>query len=194
VGRRRRGVLPVPRARRPPAGGRRSAWLIHHADKPAAVRGGLDLHPDASEQREPFAEQALDLLLVSPTGSDRIHLVLSEAGLAEVNVRPVEAPMDYGRDAADFILAQAPIRFNLKTWTRPPPPPRSARNSEPDSRPAKSGRSPHPRRCAAGERHPSLNDRRAATSPPLGADPRAALPAPDDPKGREPVRMNPLSR
>jgi SAM-dependent methyltransferase len=48
---------------------------------------------------------------------DRIHRVLSQAGLAEVNVRPVEALMDYGRDAtdaADFILGQGPVRFNLQ--------------------------------------------------------------------------------
>ncbi|WP_433476465.1 class I SAM-dependent methyltransferase [Spirillospora sp. CA-142024] len=48
---------------------------------------------------------------------DRIHRVLGEAGLAEVNLRPVEAPMDHGRDAADasdFILGQAPVRFNLQ--------------------------------------------------------------------------------
>jgi SAM-dependent methyltransferase len=47
---------------------------------------------------------------------DRIHQVLGEAGLTEVNVRPVEALMDYGRDAADaadFILGQGPVRFNL---------------------------------------------------------------------------------
>ena len=48
---------------------------------------------------------------------DRIHRVLGEAGLTEVNVRPVEALMDYGRDAADaagFILGQGPVRFNLQ--------------------------------------------------------------------------------
>lgn len=48
---------------------------------------------------------------------DRIHRTLGEAGLAEVNVRPVEALMDYGRDAAeaaDFILGQGPVRFNLQ--------------------------------------------------------------------------------
>ncbi|GAA3936413.1 methyltransferase domain-containing protein [Actinomadura viridis] len=52
--------------------------------------------------------------LVDP---DRILEVLGEAGLAEVNVSPVEARMDYGRDAADaadFILGQGPVRFNLK--------------------------------------------------------------------------------
>jgi SAM-dependent methyltransferase len=52
--------------------------------------------------------------LVDP---DRIRRVLGEAGLAEVNVSPVEALMDYGRDAADaadFILGQGPVRFNLQ--------------------------------------------------------------------------------
>lgn len=48
---------------------------------------------------------------------DRIHQVLATAGLQEVNVRPVEALMDYGRDAtdaADFVLGQGPVRFNLQ--------------------------------------------------------------------------------
>ncbi|MBP2705034.1 class I SAM-dependent methyltransferase [Microbispora sp. RL4-1S] len=51
--------------------------------------------------------------LVDPA---RIREVLAAAGFAEVVVRPVEAPMDYGRDAADaagFILSQGPVRFNL---------------------------------------------------------------------------------
>ncbi|WP_106401270.1 class I SAM-dependent methyltransferase [Actinocorallia populi] len=53
--------------------------------------------------------------LVDP---DRIRQVLEEAGLAQVNVSPVEAMMDYGRDAADaadFILGQGPVRFNLQS-------------------------------------------------------------------------------
>ncbi|MFF5265248.1 class I SAM-dependent methyltransferase [Actinomadura viridis] len=52
--------------------------------------------------------------LVDP---DRIRQVLGEACLAEVNVSPVEALMDYGRDAvdaADFVLSQGPVRFNLQ--------------------------------------------------------------------------------
>ncbi|MER6949422.1 class I SAM-dependent methyltransferase [Nonomuraea sp. NPDC000554] len=52
--------------------------------------------------------------LVDPA---RIHEVLGEAGFADVGVVPVEAPMDYGRDAADaaeFILGQGPVRFNLE--------------------------------------------------------------------------------
>ncbi|QFG24150.1 class I SAM-dependent methyltransferase [Actinomadura sp. WMMB 499] len=56
--------------------------------------------------------------LVDP---DRIRGVLGEAGLLEVRVRPVEAMMDYGRDAADaadFILGQGPVRFNLKDIDR----------------------------------------------------------------------------
>ncbi|MFU8850403.1 class I SAM-dependent methyltransferase [Micromonospora sp. SL1-18] len=51
--------------------------------------------------------------LVDPA---RIHEVLGEAGFADVSVAPVEALMDYGRDAADaaeFILSQGPVRFNL---------------------------------------------------------------------------------
>jgi SAM-dependent methyltransferase len=47
----------------------------------------------------------------------RIHEVLGAAGFADVSVTPVRAPMDYGRDAADaaeFILGQGPVRFNLE--------------------------------------------------------------------------------
>ncbi|GII30503.1 class I SAM-dependent methyltransferase [Planotetraspora mira] len=49
--------------------------------------------------------------------SARIHEVLGAAGFADVSVTPVEALMDYGRDAADaaeFILSQGPVRFNLE--------------------------------------------------------------------------------
>jgi SAM-dependent methyltransferase len=49
--------------------------------------------------------------------SARIHEVLGAAGFADVSVTPVRAPMDYGRDAADaadFILGQGPVRFNLE--------------------------------------------------------------------------------
>jgi SAM-dependent methyltransferase len=49
--------------------------------------------------------------------SARIHEVLGEAGYADVSLTPVEALMDYGRDAADaaeFILSQGPVRFNLE--------------------------------------------------------------------------------
>jgi len=52
--------------------------------------------------------------LVDPA---RIHEVLTGAGFADVSVTPVSAPMDYGRDAADaaeFILSQGPVRFNLE--------------------------------------------------------------------------------
>ncbi|MFG1708212.1 class I SAM-dependent methyltransferase [Nonomuraea sp. M3C6] len=52
--------------------------------------------------------------LVDPA---RIHEVLDEAGFADVGVTPVTALMDYGRDAtaaAEFILSQGPVRFNLK--------------------------------------------------------------------------------
>jgi SAM-dependent methyltransferase len=55
--------------------------------------------------------------MVSLSDPDRIHRVLGEAGLTQVNVHPVEALMDYGRDAADaadFILGQGPVRFNLQ--------------------------------------------------------------------------------
>ncbi|GGQ18440.1 SAM-dependent methyltransferase [Actinomadura coerulea] len=48
---------------------------------------------------------------------DRIRQVLSQAGLTEVNTDPVQAPMDYGRDAteaADFVLSQGPVRYNLQ--------------------------------------------------------------------------------
>ena len=49
--------------------------------------------------------------------SARIHEVLGAAGFADVSVTPVRALMDYGRDAADaaeFILSQGPVRFNLE--------------------------------------------------------------------------------
>jgi SAM-dependent methyltransferase len=52
--------------------------------------------------------------LVDPA---RIHEVLGAAGLADVSVTGVEALMDYGRDATDaaeFILGQGPVRFNLE--------------------------------------------------------------------------------
>ncbi|GAB3988444.1 methyltransferase domain-containing protein [Actinoallomurus acanthiterrae] len=52
--------------------------------------------------------------LVDPA---RIHEVLDAAGFAEVSVTGVEALMDYGRDATDaaeFILGQGPVRFNLE--------------------------------------------------------------------------------
>lgn len=52
--------------------------------------------------------------LVDPA---RIHEVLTEAGFADVSVTPVKALMGYGCDAADaaeFILSQGPVRFNLK--------------------------------------------------------------------------------
>ncbi|MEW9528567.1 class I SAM-dependent methyltransferase [Microbispora sp. NPDC049125] len=52
----------------------------------------------------------------SLTDPARIHEVLGAAGFADVSVTGVEAPMDYGRDAADaaeFILSQGPVRFNL---------------------------------------------------------------------------------
>ncbi|WP_141580839.1 class I SAM-dependent methyltransferase [Actinomadura sp. WMMA1423] len=47
----------------------------------------------------------------------RIRQVLGQAGLTDVDTRPVHAPMDYGRDArdaADFILGQGPVRYNLE--------------------------------------------------------------------------------
>jgi SAM-dependent methyltransferase len=49
--------------------------------------------------------------------SARIREVLDQAGFADVTVTPVKALMDYGRDAADaaeFILGQGPVRFNLQ--------------------------------------------------------------------------------
>ncbi|WP_433179854.1 class I SAM-dependent methyltransferase [Actinoallomurus sp. CA-150999] len=52
--------------------------------------------------------------LVDPA---RIHEVLGAAGFADVSVTGVEAPMDYGSDATDaaeFILGQGPVRFNLE--------------------------------------------------------------------------------
>ncbi|MCO5994449.1 class I SAM-dependent methyltransferase [Actinoallomurus rhizosphaericola] len=51
------------------------------------------------------------------TDPARIREVLGRAGFADVGVMPVEALMDYGRDAADateFILGQGPVRFNLQ--------------------------------------------------------------------------------
>ncbi|MES9606468.1 methyltransferase domain-containing protein [Actinomadura sp. NPDC000929] len=48
---------------------------------------------------------------------DRIRRVLHQAGLTDVDTSPVQAPMDYGRDpgdAADFILGQGPVRYNLQ--------------------------------------------------------------------------------
>ncbi len=51
--------------------------------------------------------------LVDP---ERIHEVLAAAGFGAVEVEPVTAPMDYGRDAddaAEFILGQGPVRVNL---------------------------------------------------------------------------------
>lgn len=47
---------------------------------------------------------------------DRIREVLGEAGMGEATLQPIDAPMDYGRDAADaadFILGQGPVRFNV---------------------------------------------------------------------------------
>ena len=47
----------------------------------------------------------------------RIHEVLGEAGFADVSLTGVKALMDYGRDAADaadFILSQGPVRYNLE--------------------------------------------------------------------------------
>jgi SAM-dependent methyltransferase len=47
----------------------------------------------------------------------RIHEVLGEAGFADVSLTGVKALMDYGRDAADaadFIISQGPVRFNLE--------------------------------------------------------------------------------
>ncbi|QYN19175.1 class I SAM-dependent methyltransferase [Amycolatopsis sp. DSM 110486] len=52
--------------------------------------------------------------LVDPA---RIRAVLDQAGFTDANIRPVEALMDYGHDAsdaADFILSQGPVRFNLR--------------------------------------------------------------------------------
>lgn len=52
--------------------------------------------------------------LVEPA---RIRDVLGEAGFIDVAITPVTAPMHYGRDAADaadFILGQGPVRFNLE--------------------------------------------------------------------------------
>ncbi|MEU8121626.1 methyltransferase domain-containing protein [Spirillospora sp. NPDC049024] len=52
----------------------------------------------------------------------RIREVLHQAGLTDVNVGPVQAPMDYGRDtgdAADFILSQGPVRYNLQDVDQP---------------------------------------------------------------------------
>ncbi|GAA4303060.1 SAM-dependent methyltransferase [Actinomadura luteofluorescens] len=48
---------------------------------------------------------------------DRIRQVLHEAGLTDVTASPVQAPMDYGTDAADaadFVLGQGPVRYNLQ--------------------------------------------------------------------------------
>ncbi|NDU74473.1 methyltransferase domain-containing protein [Actinomadura sp. DSM 109109] len=48
---------------------------------------------------------------------DRIHQVLHGAGWVEVDASPLDAPMDYGRDAADaagFVLSQGPVRYNLR--------------------------------------------------------------------------------
>jgi SAM-dependent methyltransferase len=52
--------------------------------------------------------------LVDP---DRIRQILGDAGFVDVTLTPVEALMDYGRDAADaaeFILGQGPVVFNLE--------------------------------------------------------------------------------
>lgn len=52
----------------------------------------------------------------------RVRQVLHEAGLTEVEASPVQAPMDYGRDAddaADFILGQGPVRYNLQDVDQP---------------------------------------------------------------------------
>jgi SAM-dependent methyltransferase len=51
--------------------------------------------------------------LVDPA---RIREVLEAAGFTGIRIKPVTAPMDYGRDAADaaeFILGQGPVRTNL---------------------------------------------------------------------------------
>ncbi|MGI5206700.1 class I SAM-dependent methyltransferase [Spirillospora sp. CA-108201] len=53
---------------------------------------------------------------------DRIRQVLHQAGWTDVNTSPVQAPMDYGRDtadAADFILSQGPVRYNLQDVDQP---------------------------------------------------------------------------
>lgn len=46
----------------------------------------------------------------------RIREVLDAAGFADIAVAPLDAPMDYGRDAAEaaeFVLGQGPVRHNL---------------------------------------------------------------------------------
>jgi SAM-dependent methyltransferase len=79
--------------------------------------------PDSDYAR---ATSALKPLLRAPSPASRgmgslieparIREVLDAAGFAGVEVEPVTALMDYGRDAADaaeFILGQGPVRSNL---------------------------------------------------------------------------------
>ena len=106
--------------------------------------------------------------------SARIREVLGEAGFADVSVTPVEALMDYGRDAADaaeFILSQGPVPSTWKASTRPSSNGRG-RNCGRDSGRTRPRRGPHPRRRLAGERHPPLSREPA---PQAGGDPTAAV-------------------
>jgi SAM-dependent methyltransferase len=44
----------------------------------------------------------------------RIEAVLTEAGLADVRTTPIETTMNYGHDAATFILGTGPVHHNLR--------------------------------------------------------------------------------
>ncbi|GAA0943322.1 class I SAM-dependent methyltransferase [Actinocorallia libanotica] len=105
----------IARALRP---GGRMVFIVPQAGRPDSeyARATAALAP--LMRRPSPAAQGMGSL----SDPDRIHRVLGEAGLAEVAVRPVEALMDYGRDAADaadFILGQGPVRFNLQDVDQP---------------------------------------------------------------------------
>jgi SAM-dependent methyltransferase len=82
--------------------------------------GGPDsAYARASAALTPFLREASPAArgmhaLLNPA---RIHEVLDEAGFSDIDVAPLSAPMAFGanaHDAADFIFAMTPTRYNLR--------------------------------------------------------------------------------
>ena len=100
---------------------------IRHGLRPGGRLVFMGPQPGTSDSDYARATSALAPLLRKPSpasqgmGSlvrpDHINAVLDNAGFVDVNIAPVSALMDYGRDAADaaeFILSQGPVRLNLE--------------------------------------------------------------------------------
>ncbi|MGW3571097.1 class I SAM-dependent methyltransferase [Streptomyces sp. NPDC000941] len=100
---------------------------LRHALAPAGRLAFLGPQPGGPDSAYARATAALSPFLreASPAARGmgslldpaRIHQVLAAAGFTDIDVAPAEAPMIFGAnagDAADFIFAMGPTRYNLR--------------------------------------------------------------------------------